>query len=149
MDATTVIIETHAGVERAFARYDQAEGSHPRQLRALRAIARELAVHAAVEEELIYPALRELTGRHDGAIARHLEQVHLLDMVLVELGGMIPADRRFDVKVGLLAELFRQHAREQELALLPELRRGLELDDRQRLGRELLDRIGQLQGTAA
>lgn len=146
MDATSVIIERHAELERAFDAFDRAEGSQHRQIRALRSIAGGLAVHATVEEEVLYPAIRELTGRHDRRLERQLEHGHLLELLLVELGGMVPADRRFEVKVGLLGELFRQHARDQEMELLPELRRRLEFEDRVQLGKELLERMHQLQG---
>lgn len=98
MDATTVIIESHAELERAFGAYDQAEGSRGRQIQALRSIAGGLAVHSTVEQEVLYPAIRELTGRHDQRIERHLEQTHLLELLLLELGGMVPADRGFDAK---------------------------------------------------
>jgi Hemerythrin HHE cation binding domain len=149
MDATSVIIECHADLERALADYDQAEGSPRRQIRALRAIAGGLAVHAAVEDEILYPAIRELTGRYNQRIVRHLEQTHVLELLLVELGGMLPADRHFDAKVGLLGELFRQHARDQEADLLPQLRRRMEHEDRVRLGKELLERMHDLKGVPA
>jgi hypothetical protein len=149
MDATSVIIEGHAELERAFAAFDEAEGSHHRQIRALRSIAGGLAVHSTVEQEVLHPAVRELTGRYDWRIERELEQSHLLELLLVELGGMVPADRGFEAKVRMLGELFRQHARDQEMEVLPELRRRLELEDRVRLGKELLERIQELQGVPA
>ncbi|HEV8648567.1 MAG TPA: hemerythrin domain-containing protein [Actinomycetes bacterium] len=146
MDATSMIVDTHSGVERAFATYDQAEGSRRRQYLAVRAIADALAAHAALEQDLLYPALREQTGRHDAEIERQLEQAHLLDLLLIELGGMVPGDHRYDAKVRLLLELFRQHARDQELFLVPELRRRLDAEQRERLGGELAERVGQLVG---
>ncbi len=147
MDATSVIIERRAELERAFDAFDRAEGGHHRQIRTLRSIAGGLAVHSTIEQELLYPAIRELTGRHDRRIERHLEQAHLLEPLLVELGGVLPADERYEARVGLLGELFHQHARDQEMELLPELRRRLEFEDRVRLGKELLERIHELQGT--
>jgi hemerythrin-like domain-containing protein len=150
MDATSMIVETHTSVERAFARYDHAEGSHHQQYLALRAISDALAAHAAVEDELLYPALRQRTGRYDAEIERQLEHAHLLDLVVIELGAMVPSDPRFDAKVRLLLELFRQHAREQERVLVPELRRRLDSGERERLGDELAARVGQLaRGVAA
>ncbi|HKE97708.1 MAG TPA: hemerythrin domain-containing protein [Actinomycetes bacterium] len=148
-DAAAAIVEVHAAVERAFARYDQAEGSHRRQYRALLDVAEELAAHTAVEQELLYPALRDLTGRHDARIERQLEQAHLIDLLLGELGGMIPSDRRYDAKVAVLLDLFREHARQQELTILPELRRRLDRGERGRLGADVLARNAQLRGHPA
>jgi len=65
---------------------------------------------------------------------------------MVELGGMVPADRGYDAKVGVLMQVFRQHARDAEALLLPELRRRLGPAERELLGREVLERVGQLEG---
>jgi hypothetical protein len=144
-DAASAIVEVHTAVEQAFARYEQAEGSHRQQYRALLAIADELAAHTAVEQELLYPALRDRTGRFDRHIDHQLEQAHLIDLLLAELGGMIPSDRRYDVKVRLLLDLFREHTRRQELTLLPELRRRLDRAERDRLGADVMARSAQLR----
>src|SRR4029453_18273258 len=61
-DAVSAVVEVHVRVERAFALYDQAEGSNRQRYRALLAIADELAAHTAVEEELLSPALRARPG---------------------------------------------------------------------------------------
>ena len=50
-------------------------------------MATALATHVAVEDELVYPALRGHTGRHDTEVERQLQQDHLLDLVMVELGA--------------------------------------------------------------
>jgi Hemerythrin HHE cation binding domain len=144
-DAGSALIDLHIAAERAFARYDAAEGSHRGRFRAVRAIADALAVHHAVEQELVYPALRERTARHDGMIDREVEQGHLLDLLLVELGRMLPSEPRYDAKVGMLVELFRQHVRDQETTLLPELRRRLDDGERERLGAEMAERASRLR----
>jgi hypothetical protein len=146
VDGPRMLMAVHERVERQFAAYEDAEGSHPRQYHALRAIGAVLATHVALEDELLYPALRDHTGRHDQEIERQLEQDHLLDMLMVELGGMIPSDPRFDAKVGVLIQVFRQHTRDAEALLVPELRRRLDPAEREVLGRQLLERVGQLEG---
>jgi Hemerythrin HHE cation binding domain len=146
VDGPRMLMAVHERVERQFAAYEDAEGSHPRQYHALRAIGAVLATHVALEDELLYPALRDHTGRHDQEIERQLEQDHLLDMLMVELGGMIPSDPRFDAKVGVLMQVFRQHTRDAEALLVPELRRRLDPAEREVLGRQLLERVGQLEG---
>ena len=74
-----------------------------------------------------------------------MEQSHLLDLLLVELGRMLPSEPRYDAKVGLLVELFRQHVRDQESTLLPELRRRLDDDEREQLGAEVTERASRLR----
>jgi hypothetical protein len=144
-DPGSVLIDLHVDAERSFARYDAAEGSQRGRFQAVRAIANSLAVHNAVEQELVYPALRERTARHDGLIDREVEQGHLLNLLLIELGRMLPSEPRYDAKVGMLLELFRQHVRDQETTLLPELRRRLDDDERGRLGAAVAERASGLR----
>jgi hypothetical protein len=145
-DAARMAVALHERVERQLQAYEAAEGSVAGRYRAVGAIARALATHVAVEDELLYPALSAHTGRHDPEIERQLAQDHLLDLIMVELGGMIPSDRGYDAKVQVLMQVFRQHARDAEALLLPELRRRLDPAERELLGRRVLERVGQLEG---
>jgi len=145
VDAGQMLEALHQRVERQFQAYEGAEDSQPRQRRAVRAIAQALATHVTVEDELLYPALRAQTGRHDGEVERQRQQDHVLDLLLVELGGMIPAERGYDAKVRVLMQVFRQHARDAEALVIPELRRRLDPGEHELLGRRLLQRVGQLE----
>jgi Hemerythrin HHE cation binding domain len=145
-DAARMLVALHERVERQFEAYEAAEGSAAARYRAVGAVATALATHVAVEDDLLYPALRAHTGRHDAEIERQLQQDHLLDLVMVELGGMVPDDRGYDGKVRVLMQVFRQHARDAEALLLPELRRRLGPAERELLGRRVLERVGQLEG---
>jgi hemerythrin superfamily protein len=146
VDGARMLVALHERVERQFDAYETAEGSPNAQWQALGAITRALATHVAVEDELLYPAVRAHTGRNDTEIDRQLQQDHLLDLLLVELGGMVPEERGFDAKVQVLMQVFRQHARDSESLLVPELRRRLDPAEREVLGRRLLERVGQLEG---
>jgi hypothetical protein len=55
-------------------------------------------------------------------------------------------DRGYDAKVQVLVQVFRQHARDAEALLLPELRRRLSPAERELLGCQVLERVGQLKG---
>ena len=145
-DAARMLVALHERVERQFEAYEAAEGSSAARYRAVGAVARALATHVAVEDELLYPALQDHTGRHDAEIERQLQQDHLLDLVMVELGGMVPSDPGYDGKVQVLVQVFRQHARDAEALLLPELRRRLGPAERELLGRQILERVGQREG---
>ncbi len=144
-DAGQMLVALHERVERQFRAYEDAEGSHVRQRRAVAAIARVLATHVTVEDELVYPALRAQTGRHDGEVERQLQQDHVLDLLLVELGGMIPAERGYDAKVRVLMQFFRQHAHDAQALVAPELHRRMDPAEREVLARRLLERIGELE----
>jgi hypothetical protein len=145
-DANRMLVALHERVERQFEAYEAAEGSPQRRYRVVAAVATALATHVAVEDELVYPALRDHTGRHDAEVERQLQQDHLLDLVMVELGGMLPSDRGYDGKVRVLMQVFRQHARDAESLIGQHLRRYLGPTGREQLGLRMLERVGQLEG---
>jgi hypothetical protein len=145
-DAASMLTALHGRVERQFALYDAAGGSPAEQHRAVSAIGAALATHVALEDELLYSAVRTRTGHHDREIERQLGQDHLLDLLMVEIGGMVPTDPRYDAKVRVLVRAFRKHARDAETLPVPELRRLLAAAERELLGRRLLERIAQLEG---
>jgi hypothetical protein len=144
-DAARLLDALHERVERAFEAYEAADGSHPARYRAVQAMATALATHVAVEDELLYPALAERTGRHDAEIERQLQQDHLLDLIMVELGGMLPADRGYDGKLRVLMQVFRQHAHDAEELIGQHLGRYLLPEEREQLGRRMRERVGQLE----
>jgi len=127
----------HAAVEDVFGEFDRADGGRAMEYRALLRISDAMAAHATVEQELLHPAVREQTGRHEDDFERHLEQQHLMDLILVELASMVPGERRFRTKIRLLRDLFRQHVAEQERTLLPELHRYLDAAERRRLAEDV------------
>jgi hypothetical protein len=144
MDASAVIVEAHAELERLFAAYEGADGEAAARSRVFGAIAAALRVHEAVEGGLLYPALQAQTCRYDAEIRRQLEQAHLLELLAVELAAMAPADPRYDAKVHVLQQIFRLHVRDEEALILPEVRRRLSPPDREELGRSLLERTREL-----
>jgi hemerythrin HHE cation binding domain-containing protein len=144
MDASAVIVEAHAELERLFAAYEGADGGASARERIFGAIAGALGVHETVECSLLYPALQAQTSRYDGDIRRQLEQAHLLDLLAVELAAMVPTDPRYDAKVQVLQQVFRLHVRDEEALILPEVRRRLSPSEREALGRSLLERTRQL-----
>jgi Hemerythrin HHE cation binding domain len=144
MDASAVIVEAHAELERLFAAYEGADGGATAHSRIVEAIAGALRVHRTVEGDLLYPALQAQTCRYDGEIRRQLEQAHLLDLLVAELAAMVPADPRYDAKVQVLQQVFRLHVRDEEALILPEVRRRLSPPDREELGRSLLERTREL-----
>jgi len=145
-DAARMLVALHERVERQFEAYEAAEGSAAGRYQAVAAVAKALATHVAVEDELLYPTLQAHTGRHDAEIERQLQQDHLLDLVMVELGGMIPSDRGYDGKVQVLVQVFRQHARDAETLIGQYMSRYLTRDEREELGLRMLERVGQLEG---
>jgi hemerythrin superfamily protein len=135
VDAIQLIKSDHAVVERLFQRFERSKvrGTGAELRRIVRALVKELSIHAAVEEQLLYPALRPRGGA-PGEVLEALEEHHVVKLTLRELERMDPADARYRAKMAVLAESVRRHVREEERELLPRLRRRLDPADLRELG---------------
>ncbi|MDB5691779.1 MAG: hemerythrin [Alphaproteobacteria bacterium] len=110
-DAIKLLTQDHREVEALFEKFEKASGDGAKEKLA-RQICTELKIHAMIEEEIFYPALRgkiedddldEAVVEHDGA------KVLIND---IEAGE--PDDKYYDAKVKVLQEEIEHHVREEE-----------------------------------
>jgi hemerythrin-like domain-containing protein len=147
VDAIQVIQRDHREVERLFKELERggAHAGDPEARReAVRRLVRELAVHAVIEEQFVYPALREAGAEE--RVLDALEEHHAVKLTLSELERLPPSSDRFAPKVRLLAESVRRHVEEEERELLPLLERTFEPGPRRTLG-EALERAKRVAPT--
>jgi len=113
-DAVSVLKAQHRQVESLFARVQSSKASQSRK-ELLREIARLLAAHTRIEEEIFYPAVRSLgTDELETLVDEALEEHHVVDLVLAELPRVHPGDDRFAAKMTVLSELVEHHVKEEE-----------------------------------
>jgi hemerythrin superfamily protein len=126
MDAITLLKRDHERVEKLFKQYEDAG---PRAYKTKRGIVdriiRELVQHAEIEEQVFYPAVREMVPDEEDLVLESLEEHHLVEVTLAELDGMDPEEERFDAKVRVLIEHTRHHVEEEETELFPAVRDAL------------------------
>ena len=103
-------------------------------------IIEELAIHAAIEEQLFYPVTRATVPETEAIVLESLEEHHIVKWVLSELDSMDPQDERFDAKVTVLIENVRHHVKEEEQEYFPKVR--------DELGRNALDDLGDAMVSA-
>jgi hemerythrin-like domain-containing protein len=135
MDAFQLVRNDHQHLERLFKRMERslANGTPTQEVRStLREVTRELSIHAAIEEQFLYPALRRAIP--ENGVLDAVEEHHAVKVILTELEGTPPADPRFAAKARLLVEEVRRHIGEEERELLPRLERTLEPEQSQELG---------------
>ena len=134
MDAIAVLKRDHEEVERLFRQFEKlTERAHRSKQRIVMKIIRELAIHAAVEEMLFYPAVRTAAMKANvralkeaaDTVLESLEEHHVVKWTLSELEKMKPEDERYDAKVQVLMESVRHHVEEEEEELFPKARRLL------------------------
>jgi hemerythrin superfamily protein len=134
MDAIQHILRDHRELERLFRELERTErsGDGGRRAEAARTLVRELSVHAAVEEQHVYPAIRAAGA--DDRVLDALEEHHAAKVTLAELQATPVEHPRFGAKLRVLAESVRRHVTEEERELLPLLERALDDDRRRALG---------------
>jgi hemerythrin superfamily protein len=140
MDAITLLKDDHNTVEQLFKRFEQAgERAYVQKRQIVDRIIEELSVHAAVEEQLFYPAARAAVPDTDDLALESLEEHHVVKWLLSELESMDPAHERFDAKVTVLIENVRHHVEEEESEFFPKVRKELGRNDLAELGERLAD----------
>ncbi|KFE64834.1 hemerythrin domain-containing protein [Hyalangium minutum] len=127
MDAIALLKADHKTVEALFRRFEQA-GRNARKLKRklVDQIVRELAIHAVIEEQVFYPAVRSKAADLEDTVLEALEEHHVVKWLLKELEHLPPEAERFDAKVTVLIENVRTHIAVEEQVLFPELRKVFE-----------------------
>lgn len=143
MDAIALLTRDHQEVDRLFKQFEKlTDRAQKSKQKLVTKMIRELAIHAAIEEMLFYPAVRTAALKAstragekaaDG-ILEALEEHHIVKWTLAELEKMKPEDERYDAKVTVLIESVRHHVEEEQGELFPQARKLL--------GAELLEELG-------
>ena len=132
MDAITLLKEDHKTVAALFKQFEALTDRALKMKKTVVAkIIRELAVHAAIEEMLFYPAVRaaakakesKASDAADDLVLESLEEHHIVKWTLSELEKMNPEDERYDAKMDVLMESVRHHVEEEQEDLFPKARR--------------------------
>ncbi len=83
----------------------------------------ELEVHAALEEELFYPAARSYLSEEDLIDEAEVEHSTLKSLIQ-QLKTMEPEDEKFTATFTVLGEYVKHHVREEENEMFPQLGRA-------------------------
>ncbi len=136
MDAIQLVKQDHRTVEQLFKQFERAEkaGRTAELRRVVEKVVKELSVHAAIEEQVLYPALRRGDASTEDEVLEALEEHHLVKLTLLELEKMSPEDERYCAKMTVLMESVRHHVEEEESELLPRLAKAFPPRDRKELG---------------
>ena len=125
-DATTLLAKDHKDVKALFKRYEklskaEADGSERQEL--AEQICQMLTVHAQIEEEIFYPAVREAEVDEDLLDEAEVEHASAKDLI-AQIQSMSPEDDLYDAKVTVLGEYINHHVEEEEGQMFPKARRA-------------------------
>jgi hemerythrin superfamily protein len=120
MNPVKLLKQDHRTVKGLFRRFEAASRKSERQ-KLGQEIIEELSVHAAIEEQLVYPALRARDKRMEESTLNALEEHHAMKLTLLELDKMDADDERYGAKMHVVQESVNMHIEEEEGELLPRL----------------------------
>jgi hemerythrin superfamily protein len=139
-DALKMLKEDHARVKALFERFEKSNGSSKERI--ARTICDELKVHAQLEEDLFYPAIREAI-EEDLVNEAEVEHGSAKDLI-TQIEDSSPSDERFDALVTVLGEYIKHHVKEEEGEMFPQVKRS-KLDTAE-LGQQMQEHKRELEG---
>jgi hemerythrin superfamily protein len=144
-DAVEMLTSDHKEVKALFKEFaalkKQTADSEEKTL-LVRKICNELTVHAQIEEEIFYPAVRKAIDDGDlmdEALVEHAGAKELIS----QLEAMDPEDELYDAKVTVLGEQIDHHVKEEEGEMFPKARRAKV--DLEALGTQMAERKAELR----
>ena len=131
-DACDLLDADHKAVKKMFKEYEELSGSRARgaaqkKMDLARQICQELSVHAQVEEEIFYPALRQAIKETDLLDEAEVEHKTAKDLI-AQLQSASEPDEMFDAKVKVLGEYIDHHVKEERGEIFPKARGARKLD---------------------
>jgi hemerythrin-like domain-containing protein len=145
-DALALLRDEHQAISKLFDEYERRKDrlSDDQKQQLSGEICGMLKVHAQIEEELLYPALRQ--SDRGGASADLLDEADVEHASAKELIAQLeaegPQSELFDAKVKVLGEYVKHHVKEEQGEIFP-LARKAKLDLKA-LGAQLAERKQQL-----
>ncbi|HEY2429214.1 MAG TPA: hemerythrin domain-containing protein [Acidimicrobiales bacterium] len=118
-NAISLLRSDHGNVEDLFRQFESAApDAYQEKRRITDHVIVQLSRHAAIEEQVFYPALRGFPDLHD-KVLESLEEHHATKLALSELEKLPANAERFDAKVKVMVENVRHHVREEEETIFP------------------------------
>lgn len=122
MDAIGLLKKDHQTVRELFDRFERTEETSKRR-EIVEAACAELKVHAAIEERLFYPALRQQMADEAGLIDEADEEHHEVKILMAELDMMDGSEENYCAKFEVLSENVRHHMKEEEGSMFPKAKK--------------------------
>lgn len=140
-DAIALLKADHRTVEELFEEFEGAKGAKAKQ-RIANQVCLELIIHAQIEEEIFYPAVKDAV-EEDIYTEAHVEHDGAKVLIAEILAGN-PDDEFYDASVKVLSEMIKHHVKEEEQrdGMFAQVKQGdIDLDA---LGEQLAQRKADL-----
>jgi hemerythrin-like domain-containing protein len=105
---------------------------------------REMRVHEVLEEEILYPALKEHDKAKDLALEGY-EEHHVVDTIMGEMRDVSVEDETWTAKFSVMKENIEHHIEEEEGEMFPKAREIFSADDLEDMGERMAARREEAQ----
>lgn len=123
-DAISLLIKDHKDVKAMFEQFEAlTDRSKVSKKKIADRICHALTVHAQVEEEIFYPAVRAAIKDDDMMDEATVEHASAKDLI-AQIEAMDPGDDLYDAKVKVLSEQIDHHVEEEEGEMFPKVRKS-------------------------
>jgi hemerythrin superfamily protein len=127
-NALDLLKEDHEKVKKAFKQFEKMDRSDPESCRELvERVCADLRVHTTLEEEIVYPAVREAIADDDIMNEAAVEH-ETAKMLIEQLENMEPDDPNYFATFTVLGEYVMHHVKEEEGEMFPQARKSKALD---------------------
>jgi len=133
-DAIVLLKNDHKEIRKQFKDFQSPKATTAQKGKTVKKIIELLTVHTYIENEVMYPQVRQQLPDLEDDVLESYEEHHVADVLVSELFAMKPTDERFDAKTTVLIESVTHHMEEEEQDWFPKVRDGL--------GRKALQDIG-------
>jgi hemerythrin superfamily protein len=142
-NATQVLRQDHKKVEGLFKKFEQARGGASKRRIAEQAMT-ELEIHAKIEEEIFYPAVK--SELDEAGLVEEAKQEHqTVKQLIRELKTMDAEDEEFESKFSELVDNVKHHVEEEQGEMFPKVEDSdMDLAD---VGEQLAERKHELMAT--
>jgi hemerythrin superfamily protein len=121
-NAVTMLKEDHQKVKDLFDKFEETKNPSSKAKIVSEALT-ELKVHATVEEELFYPAVRQQIDDEEALMDEADEEHHVAKVLIAELEKMSGDEDHWEAKFTVLAESIRHHIKEEEGKMFKEAKK--------------------------
>ncbi|RYY03290.1 MAG: hemerythrin domain-containing protein [Gammaproteobacteria bacterium] len=139
-EATALLRADHKAVNDLFNEYEKSR-SNVRKKQIVNMICKELTVHAQIEEEIFYPAVKAALKDKELVPEATVEHATLKELI-AQVEGKEPDGEMFDAKIKVLSEYVKHHVKEEQNEMFPKAKESkLDLTE---LGAQLAERKAEL-----
>lgn len=120
-DAIALLRADHKVVSDLFEQFEKTR-SDARKAAIVAKICKELTVHAQIEEEIFYPAVKAALKDHELVPEANVEHASVKDLI-AQVEGKTPDGEMYDARVKVMGEFVKHHVKEEQNEMFPKAKK--------------------------